>query len=140
MYFRQENATNVTWMWTITRNASSTGPIQDWWPGASYVTWVGIDGYYYTHDDSFRSVFASTITDVRKLTKQPILLSEVGIGQISGQAAKIPGVFAGMKRNHLLGLVWFDVDQHGGLFAQRLAHRESPRSDSGISEGCGEYF
>jgi hypothetical protein len=116
--FRQEGANNVTWIWTITRNAPTTGPIQDWWPGASFVNWVGIDGYYYNKNDTFQSVFGSTITDVRKLTSDPILLSEVGIGQVSGQAAKIPGLFSGMEKDQLLGLVWFDVDQHGGLFAQ----------------------
>jgi hypothetical protein len=116
--FRQNGADNVTWMWTITRNAPPTGPIQDWWPGASYVNWIGIDGYYYDKDDTFQSVFGPTIADVRKLTTHPILLSEVGVGQVSGKAVKIPGLFAGIKRDHLLGLVWFDVDQHGGTFAQ----------------------
>jgi mannan endo-1,4-beta-mannosidase len=116
--FRAADATNVTWMWTITRNAPSTGPIQDWWPGAAYVNWVGIDGYYYTRKDDFKSVFSSTIADVRKITDKPILLSEVGIGQISGQAKNIPGLFAGVKHDHLLGLVWFDVAQHGSMFAQ----------------------
>lgn len=116
--FRQVGASNVTWMWTITRNAPTTGPIQDWWPGASYVNWVGIDGYYYSANDTFQSVFGPTIAAVRELTTDPILLSEVGIGQVSGQAAKIPGLFAGIKRDHLLGLVWFDVDQHGSPYAQ----------------------
>ena len=35
----------------------STGPIVSWWPGASYVTWVGIDGYYLKPSDTFDSVF-----------------------------------------------------------------------------------
>lgn len=116
--FRQQDANNVTWMWTITRISASTGPLQDWWPGASYVNWVGIDGYYYKRTDTFKTVFGRTITNVRRLTNKPILLSEVGIGQVAGQAAQIPGLFAGIKREHLLGLVWFDVDQHGSQYAQ----------------------
>ena len=43
-------AWNVTWMWTInvvhTWSQDSQSPAP-WWPGSSYVTWVGIDGYYY---------------------------------------------------------------------------------------------
>lgn len=116
--FRRVGANNVTWMWTITKDGPSAGPIQDWWPGASYVNWIGIDGYYYYKNDTFQSVFEPTITAVRKLTSDPILLSEVGIGQVSGQAVKIPGLFAGIKKNRLLGLVWFDVDQYGSIVAQ----------------------
>jgi mannan endo-1,4-beta-mannosidase len=116
--FRKAGARNVTWIWTITRNAPPTGPIKDWWPGASYVDWIGIDGYYYNKNDTFQSVFGPTIAAVRELTTNPILLSEVGIGQVSGQVAKIPGLFAGIRRDHLLGLVWFDVDQHGSVLAQ----------------------
>ena len=126
--FRRVGANNVTWMWTITRTAPIiAGPIQDWWPGASYVNWVGIDGYYYNPNDTFQSVFGPTIAAVRELTTDPILLSEVGIGQVSGQAAKIPGLFAGIRSEHLLGLVWFDVDQHGSLYAQdwRIEGHES---------------
>jgi hypothetical protein len=116
--FRRYRATNVKWMWTLTRNAGRTGPIQQWWPGSAYVDWVGIDGYYYTRQDDFNSVFSPTIGDVHKFTQKPILISEVGIGPVSGQAAKIPGLFAGVKKDHLLGLVWFDVHQSGGPLAQ----------------------
>ncbi len=45
--FRDQGAGNVTWLWTINATLGSTGPIAAWWPGARYVTWVGIDGYYY---------------------------------------------------------------------------------------------
>ena len=48
-------AENVTWLWTVNiiekRPAAFPAP-GPWWPGSSYVTWVGIDGYYATavHD------------------------------------------------------------------------------------------
>ena len=48
--FRRRGAENVTWLWTVnviddTRGGSIANPAK-WWPGSSYVTWVGIDGYY----------------------------------------------------------------------------------------------
>ena len=43
--FHGEGADNVTWLWTINQDRPGTGPIASWWPGAKYVTWVGIDGY-----------------------------------------------------------------------------------------------
>ena len=50
-------------------------------PGAQYVTWVGIDGYYYRSSDSFASVFGQTIAQVRAFTSKPVLLSETRSGQ-----------------------------------------------------------
>lgn len=116
--FRQQDANNVIWLWTINVTENGTGPVQDWWPGASYVTWVGIDGYYYLRSDTFSNSFLPTIAEVRIFTGQPILLSEVGIGQVAGQAAKIPDLFAGVRNNHLLGLVWFDEAQDNGVYHQ----------------------
>src|SRR5215831_13614982 len=116
--FRQQAADNVIWLWTINVTENGTGPIQDWWPGASYVTWVGIDGYYYLRSDTFNSAFLPTIAEVRIFTQRPILLSEVGIGQVAGQATKIPDLFAGVRANHLLGLVWFDEAQDNGIYHQ----------------------
>lgn len=116
--FRGQGATNVTWLWTINRNAAHTGPIRDWWPGNDYVTWVGLDGYYFQPSDSFTNTFGGTVKDIRKMTGKPILLAETAIGPVAGQAAKIPDLFVGVKRYHLLGLVWFDVNQHRGPYHQ----------------------
>jgi len=116
--FRAQGADNVTWLWTVNQDRSNTGPISDWWPGAQYVTWVGIDGYYFGPDDDFSTVFAPTIHEVRALTNRPILLSETAIGPASGQFAKIADLFAGMRTYRTLGLVWFDKDQDSGLYHQ----------------------
>jgi hypothetical protein len=116
--FRQQGADNVTWIWTISQINNGTGPIQDWWPGASYVTWIGIDGYYYLPYDTFASVFGQTIVQVRMFTDKPLLLSETAIGPLAGQAAKIPDLFNGVRANHLLGFVWFDQAQHHGVYHQ----------------------
>jgi len=117
--FRQQGATNVTWLWTINADEpGSTGPLQDWWPGAAYVDWVGIDGYYYERSSTFASVFSPTISQVRALTRKPILVSETAIGQVAGQAAKVAGLIDGVKAAGLLGFVWFDEAQNGGLYHQ----------------------
>ena len=68
--FRQQGADNVTWLWTLEADRPGTGPIASWWPGAQYVTWVGIDGYYYRPSDTFASVFGRTIDQVRAFTEQ----------------------------------------------------------------------
>ncbi|HEY0718704.1 MAG TPA: glycosyl hydrolase [Streptosporangiaceae bacterium] len=116
--FRHQGADNVTWLWTLQADEKGTGPVAAWWPGAAYVTWVGIDGYYYRPGDTFFSVFGATIAEVRVVTGKPILVSEASAGQVAGQAAKIGDLFAGMRRYGTLGLVWFDIAQDDGLYHQ----------------------
>jgi mannan endo-1,4-beta-mannosidase len=72
--FRSRSADNVIWIWTIGKSNSTAGPLQDWWPGARYVTWVGIDGYYELSGRASLSAFAGTIAGVRRLTRDPVLL------------------------------------------------------------------
>jgi len=116
--FRGQGAENVTWLWTIQADEPGTGPVASWWPGAQYVTWVGIDGYYYRHSDTFATVFGKTITQVRSFTGKPVLLSETAVGPEAGQFAKIQDLFHGMATYKTLGLVWFDKPQHAGLYHQ----------------------
>ena len=124
--FRGQGADNVTWLWTLQADEPGTGPIAAWWPGAQYVTWVGIDGYYYHPFETFSSIFGATIAQVRILTRLPVLLSEAAVGPEAGQAAKIPNLFAGMRQYGLLGLVWFDVAQHQGIYHQDWHIEDSP--------------
>jgi hypothetical protein len=124
--FRKQGAGNVTWLWTLQADEKGTGPIASWWPGASYVTWIGIDGYYYRPADTFYSVFGPTIAQVRLFTGKPILLSEAAVGPAAGQAAKIPGLFGGMRQYGTLGLVWFDIAQDDGLYHQDWHLEDNP--------------
>jgi mannan endo-1,4-beta-mannosidase len=111
--FRQEGASNVTWMWTINvfnasgRHVAAPGA---WWPGRSYVDWVGIDGYYNSPSVGFDGLFGPTIADARMLTHDPILIAETGVSQAAGQSAKFTEIFAGIHTFQLLGLVLFDQD------------------------------
>jgi mannan endo-1,4-beta-mannosidase len=110
--FRAAGARNVTWLWTVNIIAKD-GHVPDpasWWPGSSYVNWVGIDGYYYTTSQSFAQVFGPTIVDVRALTADPILIAETGASVDAGQAAKITDLFAGIQAYGLLGFAWFDYN------------------------------
>jgi mannan endo-1,4-beta-mannosidase len=113
--FRAVGAGNVIWLWTV-NVIDGTSLIPDpapWWPGSSYVTWVGIDGYYYSPSSTFAQVFGPTIVDVRALTGDPILISETGAEPAVGQQAKITDLFAGIHTYGLLGFLWFD-DNYGG--------------------------
>ncbi len=116
--FRREGAQNVTWLWTVNQDRSNTRPVAQWWPGNSYVTWVGIDGYYFRSSDTFTSVFGRTIDQVRAFTSKPVLLSETAVGPTAGQFLKITNLFDGMQQYGTLGLVWFDKVQNDGIYHQ----------------------
>jgi mannan endo-1,4-beta-mannosidase len=134
--FRAQGADNVTWLWTINADLPTTGPIASWWPGARYVTWVGIDGYYYRPSDTFASVFGRTIAEVRAITNKPVLLSETAVGPKAGQAAKIPGLFAGVRQYQTLGLVWFDIAQDDGLYHQDWSIEGSSTAEAAFRQGA----
>lgn len=128
--FRARGAGNVTWLWTLQADEPGTGPISSWWPGAQYVNWVGIDGYYYRSYETFFSVFGKTIAQVRMFTGLPILLSEAAVGPEAGQAVKIPDLFAGMRQYGTLGLVWFDIPQHQGIYHQDWHIEDHPAAET----------
>ena len=134
--FGNQGADNVTWLWTIQADEPGTGSIASWWPGAQYVTWVGIDGYYYRPSDTFFSIFGKTIAQLRAFTDRPVLLSETAVGPEAGQAVKIPGLFAGISQYDTLGLVWFDIDPRKRDLSPGLAHRGQPGGRSGIPARC----
>jgi mannan endo-1,4-beta-mannosidase len=116
--FRQQGADNVTWLWTVNiidlRRNRIPSPAP-WWPGSSYVTWVGIDGYYFKPSWKFASLFGPTIKAVHALSSDPIpiLISETGAAPAAVQPAKIADLFTGVQGYGLLGFVWFDA--HGSL-------------------------
>jgi mannan endo-1,4-beta-mannosidase len=126
--FRDDGADNVTWVWTVQADEPGTRPIASWWPGAQYVTWVGIDGYYYRPTDTFGSVFGQTIDQVKAFTSKPVLLSETAVGPRAGQIVKILDLFQGMVAYKTLGLVWFDVAQHDGIDRQDWRIEDSPQA------------
>jgi hypothetical protein len=116
--FRALEVRNVTWMWTINIvNNTQQGripPPAPWWPGSSYVNWVGIDGYYLKPNWQFAPLFGPTIGEVKELTRDPILIAETGATASSGQPAKIADAFAGIQAYGLLGFVWFDTTDATG--------------------------
>jgi hypothetical protein len=112
--FRVLGAKNVTWLWTVniindSRSGKVDANLRQWWPGSSYVTWVGIDGYYLMPNWQFAPLFGPTISAVRALTTgAPILIAETGAVPTADQPAKIDDLFAGIRSYGLLGFVWFN--------------------------------
>jgi mannan endo-1,4-beta-mannosidase len=110
--FRELGAGNVTWLWTVNVIQSQDGQTlrpAAWWPGRSYVTWVGVDGYYLESSWQFAAIFGPTIVALRELTRDPILIAETSATRAAGQPAKIADLFAGVHLYGLLGFIWFNA-------------------------------
>ena len=122
--FRELAVRNVTWMWTVNimHNGGRFAHPAPWWPGKKYVTWVGLDGYYYKPSWKFAPLFGPTIAAIRELTRKPILIAETSVSPITNQPAKIADLFAGIRLYGLLGFVWFDTASNEDW---RLSNRQA---------------
>jgi mannan endo-1,4-beta-mannosidase len=111
--FRDQGATNVTWIWNPNVASEGTAPdLQAWYPGDAYVSWVGVDGYFYLTTDTYTSVFDHTFTEVRAFTKRPLFIAETGANPASGRSRAITSIFQGIEKTPgLLGMIYFDYDK-----------------------------
>ena len=124
--FRAAGAANVTWLWTVNSIVGAASSLSRWWPGAAWVDWTGIDGYYFRATDSFGSVFGSTIADIRTFSSAPLLIAESAVGTTPNRESQIEGLFAGVRAERLAGVVWFDEAQHSGLYHQDWRLEDDP--------------
>jgi len=106
--FARAGARNVIWAWTVIRQAAGESPIRAWWPGARYVNWVGIDGYYRRPRSTFRE-FRGTLRIVRGLRK-PVFFAETAVSPRLQEPRQIANLFAGATRNHVFAVIWFNLN------------------------------
>jgi mannan endo-1,4-beta-mannosidase len=112
--FREEDVVDAKWVWIVNQLWARSGPLNQLWPGASWVDEVGIDGYFKLATDTFTSVFGPTISAVTKFApRTPVLVSETGAAPQAGKPRAVQQLVAGVARYHLTGFVWFDIDQSG---------------------------
>lgn len=114
--FRLARARNVRWLWTVNvtysgpdRPSTSVSGVREWWPGRSWVSYAGIDGYYYLPSQHFYEVFGPTIVQIRSLSSVPILISEAAAAPKAGKAEKITDLFNGARSAGLAGVILFDL-------------------------------
>ena len=109
--FTAAGARNVIWVWTVNRNAPGTIPIRLDWPGARYVNWVGLTGYYNAAGDTFRSVFGGSLASIRAITRDPVLITETGVSPRRSAGRQVAGLVArAIRTPGVLGFVWFDIN------------------------------
>lgn len=124
--FRKVGATNVTWLWTVNSTEGASSALSQWWPGAHYVNWIGIDGYFAQPTDTFEAIFGGTLAIIRKFTADPVMITETAVGVTPNRESQIAALFAGAKASHMIGVLWFDQAQHSGLYHQDWRLEDDP--------------
>jgi mannan endo-1,4-beta-mannosidase len=138
--FRAAGAANVTWLWTVNSIAGAASSLTQWWPGAAWVDWIGIDGYYFRATDTFGSVFGSTIADIRTFSNAPLLIAETAVGTTPDRDSQIDALFAGVQADHLAGVVWFDEAQHFGLYHQDWRLEDDPSALAAFAAAAATHL
>ncbi len=138
--FRAAGATNATWLWTVNSIEGAASSLSQWWPGAAWVNWTGIDGYYFQATDTFGSVFGSTIADIRTFSSAPLLIAETAVGTTTNRESQIDALLAGVRAERLAGVVWFDEAQHAGLYHQDWRLEDDPEALAAFTAAVETYL
>ncbi len=102
---------HITWLWDINQTFPGSCQLGERWPGPSYVTWVGVDGYLRNPGNSFATVLAPTITAVREAYDKPVLIAETGVPDEPQAASWLTSIFAGAEAiPGVIGIVYFNYD------------------------------
>jgi hypothetical protein len=127
--FRRVGAENVKWIWcphgvTIDRSEEAWNELANYWPGADYVDWFGMDAYnWYPQDpwgherpyQSFDDCFSDVYTELLKLALKPVIIAEFATGEFSKgdlhKAVWISEAFARMKTDYawVKMFTWFNI-------------------------------
>ncbi len=114
--FAQAGATNVIWVW----NANVVNPMPDvelepYWPGDSYVDWVGITGYFATTGPhTFDGLYGPTMTEIKQFTAKPFIIAETSVETGPDETESAQALVSGVKEtSDVLGFIWFDYNKDG---------------------------
>jgi hypothetical protein len=113
--FQALHADNVQWVWAPNENRSGRFPFAQYYPGDSWVQWVGLDGYNWGSAgdwSSFTGVFGGSYDALRRITNRPVIIAETGSSQAGGD--KAAWVASALGREipafpAVRAVVWFDA-------------------------------
>jgi mannan endo-1,4-beta-mannosidase len=109
--FLDVGAANVIWVWSPNNiNPVPQVPLKPFYPGDSYIDWIGVVGYYTDSGAStFPMLFGPTMAVVRKFTHKPILIVETASQPGPRKRKDVSDLFAGVAASpDVIGFIWFD--------------------------------
>jgi mannan endo-1,4-beta-mannosidase len=89
--------------------------LQPYWPGNSYVDWVGLTGYFATTGaQTYATLYQPTMTEIMQFTDKPFIIAETAI-ETGPAAVACAKQLVGTVTAHpdVLGFIWFDYNKDG---------------------------
>jgi beta-mannanase len=130
--FRQENARNAQFVWSVNVEYPGSTPIDQLFPGDAQVDWVAMDGYNWGTERegsswrSFNVTFGATYNTLTAMSSRQILITETASSEAGGdKAAWIrDGLgLANLQTNfpRVTGVIWFNEKKSGNWPIQTSA-------------------
>lgn len=139
--FRQEGATNATWVWCANIEYAGSLPLPGLYPGDDYVDWSCIDGYNWDYRwTSFSDMLGPTYDVVQAIApSKPVLIGETASTEKGGSKANwITDALSTQLPNHfqnVKGIVWFEKWED-----QDWPIETSPQSKAAFSAGIAAPY
>jgi mannan endo-1,4-beta-mannosidase len=137
--FRSQGADNVTWLWAV--NIGRLSLLNDRYPGAGYINWIGVTGYYAASWSNFvSSDLAASISYVRRLAPgKPVIITETGVAPDRRRPAQIRNLFTGAVADDVDAVIYFDIKQSGGLYNQDWRLEGDPAALAAFRQASSAY-
>ena len=116
--FTSVGATNVSWVWSPNIDSDGGTTWDDYYPGDSYVDWIGVDGYNTSYwgdgNRTFAQIFEPFLAHFAG--RKPLMIGEFATDSSFGDAAHWVDdmgqwVQGNADKYGLRALNWFDVDK-----------------------------
>ncbi|MDR3685486.1 MAG: glycosyl hydrolase [Coriobacteriia bacterium] len=132
--FEREGATNVTWVWSVnfeSRPALQVNRFAAYYPGPSYVDWVGVSGFNWGGMGggpwrSFDKIYKTPLSYL-KTTHKPVVITEIASVENKGSKAHwLTDTFKRIRTRHpeIKAVIYYDALEHG------LGHKQDWRINS----------
>jgi hypothetical protein len=114
--FRRYGAKKVKFVWNPDKELTHPRvSLRSMWPGRKYVNWAGID--VFDREDRAHGTYPNpvvairkTATDIRRITRKPIMIAESGVVTSSRKPAWIRELFTGTARLGVRAVVYFNEE------------------------------
>ncbi len=116
--FRNENISNVQWMWSI--NVDPLTGVDSYYPGNDFVDIIGIDGFNFgtsaanTTWVSFYAIFSHAYEYIVSHYNKPLIISETASAEVGGNKAQwVRDMFGTLETSmpKIQEVIWFNLNK-----------------------------
>jgi len=108
------SATNVKFAWAVNNDSvpdTAENAIANYYPGAGYVDYVGVDGFNFGDQWTFSSVFSSALSQLKTYGK-PILITSMASADGAQKASWITEALNTISSDSsIAGFIWFNENK-----------------------------